>query len=327
MWVHLVNSLALLTAVLTAACSLSTAPAGPARRGARSGPPPAGRGPADTPSSTGPKAAGTPLHVMVVVLENRDASSVIANPAAPFLNSLARTYGMATQSFATGHPSLPNYLALVSGSTHGITSDCTDCGVDGINLADQLSAAGIPWRAYMEGMPAPCFLGPESEAGYAKKHDPFVYFRRLTATPAECDRIVPYDHLANDLAAPDPPAFMWVTPNLCHSGHDCGTATMDHWLAGMIGKVIASTWFRGGVIVITFDEGSGDAGCCGGADGGRIATVVVTSRVPAGLRWSRPVDSAGILATIEDLYGLAHLGLAASPASGNILALTGPPPG
>ena len=335
-WVRPVNSRALLTALLTAlvtapwtaACGRSpapprSAPAAPSA-GAPSSPPAPGGG-ATSPSAAGP--AATPLHVMVVVLENRDASGVIDSPDAPFLSSLARTYGMATESFGAAHPSLPNYLALVSGSTHGITSDCTDCSVDGANLADQLSAAGIPWRAYMEGLPSPCFLGPQSEAGYAKKHDPFVYFRHFAATPAECDRVVPYDRLSGDLASPDPPAFVWVTPNLCHSGHDCDTATTDRWLAGMVRPVMASSWFSGGVIVITYDEGSTHASCCGGADGGRIATVVVTARVPPGARWSQPVDPAGILATIEDLYGLPHLGLAASPASGNILALTGPPPG
>lgn len=289
--------------------------------------------PPPTPAATAPSTAapgataspaGTAPHVMVVVLENREASTVLGGKDAPYFNSLARRYGVAVNAYGRTHPSLPNYLDLISGSTQGITSDCTGCTARGPTVADQLSAAGVPWKAYMEAMPSPCFQGA-SAGDYAKKHDPFVYFPALVANRQLCDRVVPFNQLAADLASPDPPAFMWVTPDLCDDGHDCPNSAMDSWLSRTVPRVLASPWYSsGGIVIITFDEGSSDASCCGGADGGRIATLVVTDRVPGGARSTTPVDEAGILATVEDLYHLPHLGEAASPASGNLLALTGP---
>lgn len=116
-------------------------------------------------------------HVVTVVLENEERSAVIGSSAAPYVNALARRYGTLMQSFAITHPSLPNYLALTSGSTQAIESDCTDCHVPARNIVDQLEAAGISWKAYLEDVPSPCFLGA-GHAGYAKKHNPFGILRR-----------------------------------------------------------------------------------------------------------------------------------------------------
>ncbi len=275
------------------------------------------------PTSVANTPAGAPVpHVMLIVLENREASDVVANPAAPELNSLASHYGLATQAYATTHPSLPNYLELLTGSTLGVTSDCTSCSVDGPTLVDQLSARGLRWRAYMEGMPAPCDQAASSPAGYAKKHDPFLYVRHLAASSAACHQVVPAGQLAGDLASGQAPSFIWYTPNLCHDGHDCPTATMDHWVAGFVPSVLASAWYaRDGVVIITFDEGSSDAACCRIAHGGRIATLVISARTGPGARLTSPVDQAGILGTIEDLFGVGRLADAACACAGSLHAL------
>src|SRR6202035_1704229 len=96
-------------------------------------------------------------HVVVIVMENAEYGEVIGNPAAPYVNALARRYGLATQSYAITHPSLPNYLALTGGSTQGITSDCTGCHVSAVNIVDQLERAGISWGAFLEDVPSPRF--------------------------------------------------------------------------------------------------------------------------------------------------------------------------
>ncbi len=100
-----------------------------------------------------------PAHVMLILMENHSYSDIIGNPDAPYLNSLASRYRLATASYATTHPSLPNYLELMSGSTQGITTDCATCTADGTQLVDQLQAAGIGWKGYMESMPSPCYTG------------------------------------------------------------------------------------------------------------------------------------------------------------------------
>src|SRR5256885_11486760 len=111
-------------------------------------------------------------------MENHERGQVIGSPDAPYTNRLARRYGLATASFGMRHPSLPNYLALTSGSTHGITSDCTACRVAGRNVVDQLEAAHLPSRAYLEGLPRPCFTGASS-GRHVKPHDPFAYYDDL----------------------------------------------------------------------------------------------------------------------------------------------------
>ena len=236
---------------------------------------------------------------MLIVEENRNESDVIGSTDAPNINSLANRYGLATSSFGQSHPSLPNYLALLSGSAQGVTDDGTQHSFDGPTLVDQLAQQGITWRAYMESMPSACYGGAAS-GEYAKKHDPFMYFRSITQNPAQCRNVVPFGSLQSDLSSPQAPDFIWITPNLCDDGHDCSTATADSWLATNLAPVLSSSWFRhDGVVIITWDEGSDNSGCCGGADGGHVGT----------------------LRTIEQLYGVPLLGDAACTCSGDLTSL------
>ena len=133
-------------------------------------------------------------------MENRDFSHVLGSSDAPYINRLAAGGAVAVQSYAVSHPSLPNYLALLGGSTFGMTSDCTDCSVSAPNLASQLTAAGIGWRAYMEDMPGPCYAGA-FWGEYAKKHDPFMYFHNIADDPAACAQVVPFSRLRPDMAS------------------------------------------------------------------------------------------------------------------------------
>jgi phosphatidylinositol-3-phosphatase len=156
-----------------------------------------------TAPTTVPLSVSVPdfTHVVLVVFENHEASSIAGNPDAPTFNALARRYATLTNYDAVAHPSLPNYLALVSGSTQGITSDCWNCIVRARNLADALAARGKTWKTYAEDLPYPGFTGG-SAGRYAKKHDPFLYFRDVVGSPARRDRVVPYPQLSRDVAAP-----------------------------------------------------------------------------------------------------------------------------
>ena len=276
---------------------------------------------ATSPSTTAAGGEGVPpfAHIFVVLMENLGASQARAVPA---LTALAARYESTSDWYAVSHPSLPNYLALVSGSTWGVTSDCTTCYQSGPTLASQLDQVGISWDAYFGGLPGPCFLGPQSADGsYAEKHDPFAYFTALRSSPADCAHLLPLSALAGTLSGPAAavPRFVWVTPTMCDSGHDCTPSVAGAWLSGFVDRITASAaWRANGVLVVTWDEGEGDdrgldpaTGAVDVAGGGRVLTLVVAPGLPPGRTVSGPFDHYSLLRTVEDAFGLSHLGLAA----------------
>jgi phosphatidylinositol-3-phosphatase len=264
------------------------------------------QGPVQTAAS--PRAhtqRGRPAHIAVIVMENEEYSSIIGASSAPYINALARRYALSTAMYAIRHPSLPNYLALTGGSTFGITSDCTSCAVGATSLVDQLSRARVSWKAYVEDLPGRCFTG--GDAGeYAKKHNPFVYYTRVTRDRSRCAKVVSLNRLYRDERAHSLPTFIWITPNLCHDMHDCSTATGDRFLAGLVPRLLRALG-RNGLLFLTWDEGSSDAGCCRLAAGGHITTIVAGAAARPGARMRTPADHYSLLQTIEDVLGLPRL--------------------
>ena len=291
-----------------------------------------------TPTTPPPTRAGGSQRIIVVVEENHSFQQIIGSPLAPFINQLARRGTLLTSFFAITHPSLPNYIAMVSGDTRGIRSDCGGCNVDAPNLVDQLEQAGIAWKGYMEDLPAPC--SDAHRAGrYVKKHDPFMYFASIRQDPGRCAKVVPASQLDADLAAGRLPRFVFITPNVDHDMHGAGeggndqvlTRAADDWLRALYGKLAASSaWQDDTRLVVTWDEGHGTegggrSGCCGGlATGGHIATIVVGPRVPAG-RDGRDYQHYALLRSIEAAFGLPYLGHAGDPTSATIPAIAGAP--
>jgi phosphatidylinositol-3-phosphatase len=278
-----------------------------------------GAAPAGAPLSLPPSSrlpASRSSHIIEIVMENAEYGEVIGNPEAPYVNSLARRYGLARGSYAITHPSLPNYLALTGGTTAGITSDCSSCSDPNTSIADQLEAAGISWKAYLEGLPRPCFGGAAAGA-YAKKHDPFAYYPRLISDPARCNRIVGFGRLAKDLRTGGLPSYAWISPNLCDDGHDCRLRTADGFLARTVPPLLHELGPQG-FLVLTWDEGTTDSGCCGVADGGHIATIVAGPQVRRGATSTAALDHYGVLASIERALGLAPLAGAADSRAGSL---------
>jgi phosphatidylinositol-3-phosphatase len=243
--------------------------------------------------------------VVVVVFENKARDEVLGNARAPVFNSLVSRYAVLTGYRGVTHPSLPNYLALVSGSTHGIRSDCTSCSVSGRSLADTLEAAGLTWKTYAEGLPRPGFTG--SSAGrYAKKHVPFLYFRSVIGRPARLRRVVPLSQLSRDFAARRLPDFSLVVPDLCHDMHDCPVASGDAWLGRFLRPLLRSRQLARGVVFVVFDETDGtDA---------RVPALALGPLVRPGSRFVRSSSHYGLLRTIEDAWGLPRLGRSARAA-------------
>jgi hypothetical protein len=258
---------------------------------------------------TGPARQSPGARVVVVVMENEERSAIISSKQAPYLTRLARTSAGAPRSYAIRHPSLPNYLALVSGSTQGISEDCTDCQAKGTNLGDQLSARGVSWRSYLEGLPKPCFMGA-SAGRYARKHDPFSYW-----PSTRCGHRASFTALDRDLRRGTLPAFALVVPDLCHDMHDCSVAVGDRFLSVLVPRLLKGLGPHG-YLVLTFDEGSSSV-----RGGGRITTIVAGAGAVRGRELRTPVTHYGVLRTIEDTFGLAHLGAAADPRNGSLQGL------
>jgi hypothetical protein len=248
--------------------------------------------------------AGVPAfgHVFVIVFENKERQSVLGNPSAPTFNRLGLQFATMGRYYGVAHPSLPNYLALVSGSTQGITSDCTACLVRARSLAGTLAEAHRTWKTYAEGLPRPGYTGASAGA-YAKKHDPFLYFREVAARPAWRARVVPLTALRTDLHRSRLPEFALVVPDLCHSMHDCSVATGDRWLASVLPPLLqlADT-----VVFIVFDEGATNA-----RGGGNVPALAVGTAVRPGSSYGRVTSHCGLLRTIEDAWSLPRLGCSA----------------
>jgi hypothetical protein len=233
-------------------------------------------------------------------------------------------------------------------------------------LGNQLSAAGRSWAAYLQDMgndpardrtvgtargpacghPATMSLDRTQHADkpdqFAARHDGFTFFTSVTANRAFCAaHILSFRPLPGDLAqASATPAFSFIGPNLCDDGHDApcvtgapgGLAQADAFLARWVPKIMAAPAYRdGGLIVITFDEGSDPAACCGetaalgpahpnvpepgksGPGGGRVGAVLLSPLIRPGTVSTVDYNHYSLLRTMEDIFGLPYLGDAAMP--------------
>jgi hypothetical protein len=261
-----------------------------------------------------------PAHVVVIVMENHEYSHIIGNPNAPYINSLASTFALATEYHAVSHPSLPNYLALTGGSTFGITEDCLRCHVAGDYLGDQMIAGSVPWTAYIENVypdsTPPCRFR-EGKSHYDKAHNPWSYYDDLQNDPAQCVLVQPYETSFDPANMPE---FAWITPNSIHDMHDGTVAEGDAWLAANVPPIIANM-SGSDVLFLVWDEGTTDKG-----GGGHVVAIAAGPGAKMGFQDPTAYNHYGLLLTIEELLGLPCLRHAcAAQAMTNMLSGTPPP--
>jgi acid phosphatase len=259
--------------------------------------------------STVLRAHGLPnfARVFVIIFENHEFNQIIGNTAAPYINSLARQYGLATAYTAVAHPSLPNYMALTGGAT-AFTTDCAGCLASTPNIADQIESSGRTWKAYMEAMPGDCWTADRGR--YAQRHNPFIHYTDIVSNSARCRaHVVPLTNFYTDLASETVPSFSWISPDTCNDMHDCGVAAGDRWLSALLPKILSSAAFSNAVVYITWDEGTTTLG-----GGGRVPLIVVARDSAAGVQSSRAANHYSLLRTIEDAWGLEPLGKASEAA-------------
>ncbi len=168
--------------------------------------------------------------IFVIMLENHSRDTVIGDPNAPYITSLAQTYAQATDYYGVTHPSQPNYVAAITGRLD-ITkmNDHPTNTYDWTNLVDQLESHGMTWGAYMEALPSVGYTDhqwPSNTALYTNKHDPFVLMTDILSNPDRLSHIKPYTDLAADLAAPNAPDFVWISPDQCNDMHGGVYATV-----------------------------------------------------------------------------------------------------
>ena len=284
---------------------------------------------------TSAAAASTPFpqydHIFMIVDENHNYNQIIGNPAAPEINALATDYGLATRYTGVADPSEPNYVAMLGGSTFGISSDdpyfFPGQKINQANLPSQLQAAGKTWKGYYQGMPYPGYRGycfpakcngiPDSDTLYVAKHNGIPNFANLQ-TSAEFANQVPYGQLSTDLAAGRVPNFSYIIPDECHDMHgappwctDSGRAqdAHDNWLVANGDAFVGSTvteitsspvWQSGNnAIVVTFDEGN--------TAQSQIATIVITNHGPRGVADNTSYNHYNLLASLEQAFGLGCL--------------------
>ena len=327
-------------------------------------------------------------HVFLIVLENKSFEAAFgpSSPASYLAKTLPARGALLTQYYATGHWSLDNYVALVSGQAPNPATqgDCpqpiefqpSSPGLDAHGqllgsgcvypaivktLPDQLEPAGLTWKGYMEDFgrdpardnPETCTVArighadPTERAArgdqYASKHDPFVYFHTILDDPARCAaHIGNLREMTADLRSiATTPNYSFIAPSLCNDGHDLrcvdgrtgGLVGINRFLEKWVPVITRSPAFRkDGLLIITFDESDGQApdafdACCNekplptdpnqpglqGPGGGRIGAVLLSPYVRPGTVSSVPYNHYSLLLSVEDIFGLGHLGYAAEP--------------
>jgi acid phosphatase len=229
-------------------------------------------------------------HVTIVMMENRNYPLVVGSAEAPYFNGTLIPQGvLLTNMHAIRHPSEPNYLALFSGSTHGVTDDSCPHSYDAPNLASELASAGLTFGGYAESMPSDGFDGCRGNGGlYARKHVPWPNF---TNVPASASTI--YTGLPSPM-----PSLSWIVPNMCNDMHNCSTRAGDAWLAKNLPPIVAWNAKNDGLLIVTWDEADPDLD---GAN--RIPTVLVGPAIEPGTNGSR-ADLYNLTRTIEWIFNL-----------------------
>ena len=233
-------------------------------------------------------------HVVLAIMENTSESSIIGNTVdAPYINMLANSGAQFSESYAITHPSEPNYLALFSGSTHGLHDDSCPHTYGTANLGSQLIAAGFTFTGYSEDMPSNGYTGCSADT-YARKHNPWVNFTNVPS--------------ANNLTYASFPTYFStlptlsiMVPNLCHDMHNCSISTGDTWLRNNLDSYVHWAKTHNSLFILTWDEDDSST------NANQIPTIFAGADVANGT-YSETINHYDVLATLETMYGLGNLG-------------------
>jgi phosphatidylinositol-3-phosphatase len=260
--------------------------------------------PSASTSPTTSTSLPTPDHVVIALFENKDYSAISTSPT---FSSWAKAGALLTDSHGVTHPSQPNYLALWSGSTQGITDDSCPHTFSTANLGQQLIAAGRSVKIYSEGLPSAgsttCSAGTSPQT-YARKHNPLVDWTQT----ADAAHNLPWTSFPSDYTTL--PTVSLVVPDECNDMHDCSVSTGDAWLSSKLAAYKTWAMTHNSVLIVTFDEGSTTT------TANQIYTFMVGQHIRPGSTYGTRVTHYGVLHTLEQAYGLTQLGTSEAPITG-----------
>jgi PKD repeat protein len=268
-------------------------------------------------------------HSVTILMENNDLQSVLSQGT--YQASLSSQYTLATGYSAVSHPSEPNYVALIGGSTNGINNDGICCfTVSAPNLIDRFESAGLTWKSFAEDASGSgtCSFSPPRGGD----HFPFLDYADIN-TAARCANFASTSSSGDSefvsyLNSASPANYIWLTPNDNDNSHDTPISTGDAYLAALVPQILASNLFKTqrAALFIVYDEGNDVSCSSGGSD------CVYAS-------WSGPVTKTGFTSsnaythysyvhTMEDNWGLSTLASndANAPVMSEFFGPSGPVP-
>ena len=248
---------------------------------------------AGTAQAAGPQLP-QPAHVVLVIEENRAFEEIMSAKDAPYIDALVRQGALLTQSYAVAHPSEPNYVALFSGDTQGVTDDSCPHSYTAPELATALAERHAGFAIYSEDLPAAGFTGCGSDNKlYRRKHNPVPDF---TAVPAAANQ--PFSAFPADFSKL--PAVSFVVPNMMNDMHDGSVAQADAWLKQNLDAYIQWAKTHDSLLILTWDEDDS-------AHGNRIMTLILGAGVKPG-QYDRHITHYDLLRTLADMYGAKPMG-------------------
>ncbi len=237
------------------------------------------------PTGTIPPPAGAPAHIVICLMENTSYSSVVGNSSAPYINGLIARGCLLTNYFAVSHPSEPNYFALFSGSTQGITDDGTYNYPTTPTISGQLHGAGRTFFGY-------------PEQPYQRHHNPWESFGDGQAYEVD------WSSFPTNLT--QLPTFAWISPNNNDNGHDTDLPTSDTWLRNNVDRIVTYCEQNNGLFILVWDEDDQTT------NANHVVCIMVGQQVKPGSTFTTNVTHYSTLRMIEDFYGLSHLANAAT---------------
>ena len=199
----------------------------------------------------------TSHHVVTVMEENQSYSTVAGNTNAwPHLNALLKLGGLATNYYADGHPSIPNYFMLTTGQTL-TTNDSSTMVWTVDNIARHMLAANVTFKVYAEGI-TQGYLGGDTGL-YVIRHNPFAMLSDVAGNAQVAKQVIqPFSQFLTDAANKTLPDFSFIVPDLNDDAHNGTPLAADAWLqSNVVSPLTANPAFQtggDGLLIVDFDE-------------------------------------------------------------------------